>query len=72
MWAFLSRRLRLWLLLAVGAPLLAWAAGRVADALERRRGANGVTRTLRYADGWLRRRTRGPLAARRREVAPPR
>jgi hypothetical protein len=64
MWAFLSRRLRLWLLLAVGAPLLAWAAGRVADALERRRGASGVTRTLRHADGWLQRRTRGPLARR--------
>lgn len=69
MWAFLSRRLRLWLLLAVGAPLLAWAAGRIAEALERRRGENGVTRTLRYADGWLRRRTRGPLR-RRRAVSP--
>ena len=65
MWAFLSRRLRLWLLLAVGAPLLAWATSRIADVLERRRGANGVTRTLRHADGWLRRRTRGPLAHRR-------
>lgn len=65
MWAFLSRRLRLWLLLAVGAPLLAWAAGRVADTVERRRGENGVTRSLRFADGWLSRRTRGPLARRR-------
>lgn len=67
MWAFLSRRFRLWLLLAVGAPLLAWASGRIADAVERRRGPNGFTRTLRHANGWLRRRTRGPLARRRAE-----
>ena len=36
MWALLSRHLRVWLLLAVGAPLLAWLLGKIGDAVERR------------------------------------
>ncbi|MBW0104944.1 hypothetical protein [Pseudonocardia sp. KRD291] len=64
MWAFFSRRLRMWLLFAVGAPLLAWLLGRLGDVVERRRGPNGFSRTLHTARGWLRRRTRGPLSHR--------
>ena len=70
MWAFFSRRLRMWLLLALGAPILAWLLGRVADAVERRNGPNGATRALHSARGWLGRRTRGPLA-RRQETRQP-
>jgi hypothetical protein len=64
MWAFFSKRLRLWLILAVGIPLGGWLLGRAADLLERRRGPNQVTRTMRQANGWLQRRSRGPLAKR--------
>lgn len=64
MWAFFSRRLRMWLLFAVGAPVLAWLLGRLGDAVERRRGPNGFSSTLHSVRGWLRRRTRGPLSRR--------
>jgi hypothetical protein len=64
MWAFFSARLRMWLLLAVGAPVLGWLLGRIGDAVEARRGPNGLSRALQKGRGWLRRRTRGPLAAR--------
>ena len=65
MWAFLSARLRMWLILAIGAPLLGWALGRVGDLIEARRGPNTVSRVLQKGRGWLRRRSRGPLAPRR-------
>lgn len=64
MWAFFSRRLRLWLLLAVGAPVLGWLLGRIGDAIEARNGPTRLSRLLQRARGWLRRRTRGPLAGR--------
>ena len=60
--AFLSQRLRVWLLLALGAPLLAWALGFVGDRVESRTGPTRLTRTLGKARGWLTRRARGPLA----------
>ncbi|WP_214364252.1 hypothetical protein [Pseudonocardia sp. H11422] len=63
MWAFFSARLRMWLILAVGAPLLAWLLGRIGDVIEARRGPNGLTRVLQKARGWLHRRSKGPLAA---------
>ncbi len=66
MWAFLSARLRMWLILAIGAPLLGWLLGRIGDLIERRRGPNTASRVLQQGRGWLGRRTRGPLAARRR------
>jgi hypothetical protein len=66
MWAFLSARLRMWLILAIGAPLLAWLLGRIGDLIEHRRGPNPTSRVLQRGRGWLRRNARGPLAARRR------
>ena len=65
MWAFLSARLRMWLILAIGAPLLGWLLGRIGDVIESRRGPNTVSRVLQTGRSWLRRRSRGPLAARR-------
>lgn len=47
--ALLSRRLRRWLLLIVGAPLLARALHGVADSIEARKGRSTVTRGLRGA-----------------------
>ncbi|MCE0766964.1 hypothetical protein LWC35_29255 [Pseudonocardia kujensis] len=67
MWAFFSRRLRLWLVLAIAVPLGGWLTGKVADLIEQRRGPNAASRTLHRARGWLQRRSRGPLAARTTE-----
>ncbi|MHA6796660.1 hypothetical protein ACVGVM_24570 [Pseudonocardia bannensis] len=63
MWAFFSARLRMWLVLAVGAPVLGWLLGRLGDVIEARRGPNGLSRVLRKGRGWLHRRSKGPLAA---------
>jgi hypothetical protein len=51
MWALLSRRFRRWMLLVVGAPLLARALHRVADIVEARFGRSTVTKGLRGAAG---------------------
>lgn len=64
MWAFLSARLRMWLFLAVVAPLVGWLLGKVGDAIEARRGPTTLTRALQKGRAWLGRRTRGPLAPR--------
>ena len=64
MWAFLSARLRLWLFFALGAPVLAWLLGQLGDRLEARHGPTALTRGLQKGRGWLRSRTRGPLATR--------
>ena len=64
MWAFFSARLRLWLVLAVGVPLLAWLLGRIGDLIEARRGPNTASRLLQKSRGWLGSYARGPLAAR--------
>lgn len=58
MWALLSRRMRLWLLLAVGAPVLGWLLGAIGDRLEARNGPTRTSRTLKKGRDWLRRRTR--------------
>lgn len=47
--ALLSRRLRRWLLLVIGAPLLARALHGFADSIEARRGRSPVTKGLRGA-----------------------
>jgi len=60
--AFLSQRIRLWLFLALGAPLVAWILGMVGDRIESRTGPTRLTRTLGRARGWLSRRATGPLA----------
>lgn len=65
MWAFFSARLRMWLILAVGAPVLGWLLGKVGDLVEARRGPNGLSKVLQTGRDWLARRSRGPLAARR-------
>ncbi len=73
MWAFLSARFRMWLILAVGAPLLGWLLGKVGDAIEKRRGPSTLTKVLQKGRDWLASRARGPLAARRpAETAGPR
>lgn len=64
MWAFFSRRLRMWLVLAVGAPVLAWLLGKVGDVVESRRGPNAASKVLKTGSGYLRRRTKGPLGGR--------
>ena len=65
MWAFLSARLRMWLILAIAAPLLGWVLGRIGDLIESRRGPNTLSRVLQKGRDWLGRRSRGPLALRR-------
>jgi hypothetical protein len=64
MWAFFSARFRMWLILAVAAPLLGWLLGRIGDLIEARRGANTVSRLLKTGRDFLGRRSRGPLAPR--------
>jgi hypothetical protein len=64
MWAFLSAKLRLWLVLAVVAPLVGWLLGKVGDAIEARRGPNAFSRVLQSGRRFLRGRSRGPLAPR--------
>lgn len=62
--AFLSKRLRLWLLLALGVPLLAWLLGVIGDRIEARTGPTRTTRALCKAKEWLSRRATGPLGNR--------
>jgi hypothetical protein len=64
MWAFFARRLRMWLFLAIGVPLLAWLLGRIGDVIESRNGPTGTSRSLQKARGWLRSHSTGPLARR--------
>jgi hypothetical protein len=71
MWAFFSRRLRMWLILAVAVPVGGWLLGRVAEFLERRRGPNAVSSTLRRGRAWLQGRARGPLGKRLGETDQP-
>lgn len=49
MWALLSRRFWRWVLLVVGAPLLARLLHRVADGVEGRYGRSAITSGLRGA-----------------------
>jgi hypothetical protein len=62
MWAFLSARLRLWLLLAIGAPIVSWLLGKLGDRLEARHGPTTTSRNLKKGRDWLARRATGPLA----------
>lgn len=64
MWAFFSARLRMWLLLAVAAPVVGWLLGKVGDLIESRRGPNRLSKVLQTGQRWLQRRSKGPLAAR--------
>ncbi len=51
MWLLLSARLRQWLLVTVVLPLVGRAAGGVATRIERSRGPNTVSTTLRRLPG---------------------
>jgi hypothetical protein len=68
MWVFFSRRLRMWLILAIGVPLLAWLLGRIGDVIESRKGPTGVSRSLQKARAWLRSHGSGPFARRDPEL----
>jgi hypothetical protein len=50
MWAFFSRRLRMWLLLAIALPLTRALVHRLALAAERRDPSTKTARTLLHAD----------------------
>ena len=65
MWLFLTRRLRMWLLLTVVVPLATGLLRRAARALERRTGSTQVTRGL-YKAGDLGDRARATLRGGRR------
>jgi hypothetical protein len=57
MWLFLSRRLRMWLLLAVGLPLARAVVHRLAVAVGERRPQTAPARALASADAGLTRFT---------------
>jgi hypothetical protein len=50
MWAFFSRRLRMWLLLAIALPLIQALVHRLALAAERRDASTRTAKTLHRAD----------------------
>jgi hypothetical protein len=62
MWVFFSRRLRMWLILAVGVPVAAWLLGRIGDVIEARQGPTRLSRGLQTVRRWLQSRATGPLA----------
>jgi hypothetical protein len=64
MWAFFSRRLRMWLILAVGAPLVGFLLGKIGDLIEARRGPNAASKALHTGRRWLQKRSTGPLSSR--------
>jgi hypothetical protein len=74
MWVFLSRRLRMWLLLAIALPLARAVVHRLAVAAEHRNPSTRTARTLGHADsvvdGVSRRAARsGKRGKRRRGVS---
>ena len=67
MWFWITRRIRLWLLLAVGAPIAARVLATLRDTLERRSGGpTTVTRGLSKAQDFIQSSARGPIGRRRR------
>ncbi|MEV8377704.1 hypothetical protein AB0P21_33505 [Kribbella sp. NPDC056861] len=62
MWAFLSRRFQLWVVLAVGAPLASWLLGRIGQQLETRNGPTRISSVLRKGSSTIGGKARGPLA----------
>lgn len=70
MGAFLSRRFREYMILAVGAPLAAYVLDGIGKQIEDRRGASRLTRGLRSGGDLLRRHGRGPLGRRLRDRDP--
>ncbi len=66
MWALLSRRFWMWLVLAVAAPALSWVLGKAGDRIEAKNGPTTSSRLLRQGRRWLGRRSKGPMADRSR------
>ncbi|MCU1537163.1 MAG: uncharacterized protein JWP82_1514 [Humibacillus sp.] len=56
MWAFFSRRARLWLLTVLVAPVASLVLGRLGTALERRNGPTTLSRGLQSGSRFLDRR----------------
>jgi hypothetical protein len=56
MWAFFSRRARLWLITVLVAPLASLVLGRLGTAIERRKGPNTLSRGLQSGSRLLDRR----------------
>ncbi len=54
-WAFFTRRLRLWLIMALGVPILRWVLRGVGDKLEHRGGETVFTRGIRAGNEQLER-----------------
>jgi len=65
MWLFLTRRLRMWLILSVVVPLTSGVLRKLGRRLERRHGPSRVSRVLLQA-GELGDRARAALGGRRR------
>ena len=65
-WAFLSRRFRLWVMFAVGVPLLRRLLGGAGDALEARRGESALTRGMQGGGRYLSKYERGAKRQARR------
>jgi hypothetical protein len=70
MFAFLSRRFRQYMILALGVPVVAYLLDGLGKSIEERRGDSAVTRGMRSGGDFLRRHGRGPLARRLRERDP--
>jgi len=56
MWVLLTRRVRLWLLVSIGGPMVAWALSRAGHALEARNGPSRLTRLLQTTSSRLRKK----------------
>jgi hypothetical protein len=54
-WAFFTKRFRLWVLFALGIPVLRRIMAGAGETLEARSGENAVTRGLRSGHGYLER-----------------
>ena len=52
--AWIVKKLVRWLLLLLAIPLTVWTADKIAEQVERRRGASNVTRALRAPGRWRR------------------
>jgi hypothetical protein len=70
-WAFFSRRFRLWLLFALGVPVLRRVLAELGDTIEERNGETAVTRGLRTGHEQLARYDRRARKEARRAPSSP-
>jgi hypothetical protein len=71
MWVFFSRRLRMWLLLAIALPLIRALVHRVALAAERRNPSTRTAKTLHQADSAVTAVSRRAVQKKERRKAEP-